>query len=196
MNNIILKNVSKEFDGIPVINNICFKFKEGKIYGIIGQNGSGKTMLFSIICGFVKPTSGEVLINDINISKKDCFPTNMRALIETPKFISDLSGYKNLELLASINNDISSNDINSILSKMGLEKFKNVKYSKYSLGMKQKLGIAQVIMENPDIILLDEPFNGLDSQSTKLLKEILLKEKKKNKKKKLKKCAKMSMFSR
>lgn len=174
---IELKNVYKKFGENVVLNNINVKFTKNNIYGLIGRNGSGKTMILNTICGFVKPTSGEVIINNVNIYKNNTFPKNTRALIEEPKFLNNLTGYENLELLASINNKVGKKEIEKVLKEVNLFEEKDKIYSKYSLGMKQKLGIAQVLMENPDILIFDEPFNGLDEQSATKIRKILLKQK-------------------
>lgn len=178
---IEIKNLCKKFSDNLVLNNINLTLNSGKIYGFVGRNGSGKTMLFNVICGFVIPTSGEIIINDININEKDIFPKEIRALIENPKFIPTLSGYKNLELLASICNIISNDEIIKIMNDVGLSDEKNKLVSKYSFGMKQKLGIAQVLMEDTNVMIFDEPFNGLDDESAKKIRNILKQEKKKGK---------------
>ena len=178
---IEIKNVSKTFHKQEVLKNVNIKLEEGKIYGFVGHNGSGKSVLLKIICGFYEPTSGEVLFDGINIIKKNMFPPDTRALIEKPTFLPDLTGFENLKLLAEIQNKIGKKEIEETLDKVGLLQEKNKIYHKYSLGMKQKLGIAQAIMEDTKIIILDEPFNGLDESSAKKIREILLEEKKKNK---------------
>jgi len=175
---IILKNVSKKFDGNYVLQDVNLNLDEGKIYGFVGRNGSGKTVLLNIICGFIKPTDGQVLVNGVDIYKTKTFPKDTRALIEKPKFLSNFTGMKNLELLASINKSITTLDIEETLKKVNLYEEKDKLYQKYSLGMKQKLGIAQVLMENPKIIILDEPFNGLDDNSADKIRKLLLEEKK------------------
>ena len=174
---IELKNVYKKFGENVVLNNINVKFTKNNIYGLIGRNGSGKTMILNTICGFVKPTSGEIIINNVNIYKNNTFPKNTRALIEGPKFLNNLTGYENLELLASINNKVGKKEIEKVLKEVNLFEEKDKIYSKYSLGMKQKLGIAQVLMENPDIMIFDETFNGLDEQSATKIRKNLLKQK-------------------
>lgn len=170
---IEIKEVSKKIDDNYILENISLSLDKGKIYGFIGRNGSGKTMLFNVICGFVKPTSGSVIINNIDINEKDIFPKNVRALLDGPKFLPFLSGYQNLELLASINNTTGREEILDSLKEVNLLNQKDKLYSKYSLGMKQKLGIAQVLMENPDIMIFDEPFNGLDYESASKIRNIL-----------------------
>lgn len=170
---IKLKKVSKKFDDNFVLKDINLDLYEGNIYGLIGRNGSGKTMLLNTICGFIKPTYGEVLVDGVNIYENKTFISNARALIEHPKFLGNLTGYQNLELLAGINNKIGKNEIEDALKVVDLYSEKDKIYSKYSLGMKQKLGIAQVIMENPKVMIFDEPFNGLDEKSTDKIRKFI-----------------------
>ena len=171
---INIENLTKELDENIVLDNINITFEEGKVYGIVGRNGSGKSLLFKTICGFLTPTSGNVFINDIDIYEKDVFPPSTRALIEKPNFINSLSGFQNLKLLADINKLIGDKEIDDSLKLVNLYNEKNKKFGKYSLGMKQKLGIASVIMENPKIIILDEPFNGIDKSSIEQRRKYLL----------------------
>lgn len=169
--------LSKIIDKNIILNDVNMNLESGNIYGFVGRNGSGKTMLLKMICGFVNPSSGNILIDDESIFQKNYFNNNIRALIEKPKFIDSLSGFDNLKLLANINNTIDDNTINYWLDKIGLLDEKNKLYSKYSLGMKQKLGIVQVLMENPPIMIFDEPLNGIDEKSANIVRDILLKEK-------------------
>ena len=178
---IEIKNVSKKFKGVEVLKDVSMTLTEGHVYGFIGHNGSGKTVLLKLICAFLEPSSGEILFDGINVIKNNQFPPSTRALIERPSFISELSGKENLELLANIEKKIGENQIEEVLDKLNLTDDKDKLYFKYSLGMKQKLGIAQVLMEDPKIMILDEPMNGLDEESIKRVREILLEEKKKNK---------------
>lgn len=178
---IEIKNVSKKFKDIEVLKNVTMTLESGHIYGFIGHNGSGKSVLLKLICAFLKPSQGEILFNGENVINNNKFPPSTRALIETPNFISELSGLENLELLAEIQHKIGEKEIEEALKKVGLEENKNKKYYKYSLGMKQKLGIAQVLMEDPDILILDEPFNGLDEKSASQIRNILVQEKQKGK---------------
>ena len=171
---INIENLTKKLDENIVLDNINITFEEGKVYGIVSRNGSGKSLLFKTICGFLTPTSGNVFINDIDIYEKDVFPPSTRALIEKPNFINSLSGFQNLKLLADINKLIGDKEIDDSLKLVNLYNEKNKKFGKYSLGMKQKLGIASVIMENPKIIILDEPFNGIDKSSIEQIKKYLL----------------------
>lgn len=176
-----LKNISKKFDNNYVLKDVNINFKSGKIYGFIGRNGSGKSVLLKMICGFYKPTDGEILLDNYNYIQDGNFPDNTRALIEKPNFLPDLTGFENLKLLASIQNKISDKEINETIDKVNLREDANKKFSKYSLGTKQKLGIAQVLMENPSIIILDEPFNGVENATAKTIRNILLEEKKNDK---------------
>lgn len=178
---IEIKNVSKKFKEIEALKNVSMTLESGHIYGFIGHNGSGKTVLLKLICAFLEPSTGEILFNGENIIKNNKFPPSTRALIERANFISELSGLENLESLAKIQNKIGKEEIEDTLKKVGLEENKDKLYYKYSLGMKQKLGIAQVLMENPEVLILDEPFNGLDEESAKKIRKILLQEKEKGK---------------
>ena len=178
---IEIKKVSKKFKNIEVLKNVSMTLELGHIYGFTGHNGSGKTVLLKLICAFLEPTTGEILFDGKNVIKENSFPPSTRALIEKPNFLSDLTGYENLELLARIQNIIGEKEIEDTLKKVGLEEDKDKLYYKYSLGMKQKLGIAQVLMEDPEILILDEPFNGLDENSIKNIRKNLLKEKEKGK---------------
>lgn len=169
--------LSKIIDKNIILNDVNMNLESGNIYGFVGRNGSGKTMLLKMICGFVNPSSGNILIDDESIFQKNYFNNNIRALIEKPKFIDSLSGFDNLKLLVNINNTIDDNTINYWLDKIGLLDEKNKLYGKYSLGMKQKLGIIQVLMEDPPIMIFDEPLNGIDEKSANIVRDILLKEK-------------------
>ncbi len=178
---IEVKNVTKKFKDNVILENVNLDFESGKIYGLIGRNGSGKSIFLKILCGFYEPSNGQILYNGEDIIKEEKYPPSTRALIEKPNFIPDLTGKQNLLLLASIQNIIGEKEIDESMKILGLIPNDNKKYYKYSLGMKQKLGIAQVLMENPNVIILDEPFNGLDDDSVITLRKILLKEKKKGK---------------
>lgn len=181
MSNIVIKNVSKSFDGVEVLHDVNLDLEEGHIYGFIGRNGSGKSVLFKIICGLYYPTTGSVIVDGIDIHKNDIFPNDMRVLIEKPNFLPNLTGLDNLKLLASIQNRITEEDIILILDKLNLKKDMNKLYHKYSLGMKQKLAVAQVFMENPKMMIFDEPFNGIEEKTVEVIKKILLEEKKEGK---------------
>ena len=178
---IKVNNVSKKFNQVEVLNDINVKFKSGKIYGLIGRNGSGKSVFLKMLCGFYKPTVGEILYDGVDIVKSGLFPPSTRALIEKPNFLPDLSGLENLKLLASIQNIVSEEEIIQTLERVNMIKDKDKKYSKYSLGTKQKLGIAQVLMENPEIMIFDEPLNGIEKETALKIRNILKEEKNKGK---------------
>lgn len=176
-----IKNLSKKFKDVYVLKDINLTFESGKIYGFTGRNGSGKSVLLKIICGFYTPTSGEVLLDNYNYILNNDFPKSTRCLIEKPNFLPDLTGYENLKLLASIENKIGDKEIMDTIEKLNLKEEINKKYGKYSLGTKQKLGIAQVLMEDPKLIVLDEPLNGIENVTAKEVRKILNEEKKKDK---------------
>lgn len=178
---IEIKNVTKKFKDVEILKNINLSFEEGKIYGLVGRNGSGKSVLLKLLCSFYSPTTGEILYDSIDINKEKIFPPSTRALIEKPNFMPELTGKENLLLLASIQNLIGEDEVDDVLKLVDLYEDKDKKYHKYSLGMKQKLGIAQVLMEDPKILILDEPFNGLDDKSSQKIRQILLDEKKNKK---------------
>lgn len=179
---IILNNVSKNFDNNVILRDVNLKLESGKIYGFIGRNGSGKSVLLKMICGFYQPTSGEILVDGVNIIKNHSFLPNARVLIEKPTFLPEQSGFENLKLLAAIQKKINEQTINEVLDSVNLSiEDRKKKYHKYSLGMKQKLGIAQVLMEDPKIMIFDEPFNGIEENTVKKLRSILLDEKSKGK---------------
>lgn len=176
-----VENVNKSFKNEQVLKDVSVCFEKGKIYGIVGKNGSGKTMLFKTIIGYVRPSSGKVYVKEKEIGKDTDFAENVGVIIETPGFLSGYSAYKNLEYLAAIRNKITKQQIKEAISLVGLDAESTKKVGKFSLGMRQRLGIAQAIMENPDLIILDEPMNGLDKQGIKLVKELLLRLKKEGK---------------
>ena len=164
-----------------ILKNINAEFKQGEIHGLIGRNGSGKTMLMKCICGFVRPTSGEITVAGKQIGKDCDFPKNVGIIIETPGFIPYYSGYKNLKLLADLNKKINKEEICETMRKVGLDPDLKRHVKKYSLGMRQRLGLAQAVMENPDILILDEPMNGLDKDGVGDMREYLLDLKKQGK---------------
>lgn len=176
-----IKNLSKKFKDVYVLKDINLTFESGKIYGFTGRNGSGKSVLLKIICGFYTPSTGEVLLDNYNYILNNDFPKSTRCLIEKPNFLPDLTGYENLKLLASIENKIGDKEIMDTIEKLNLKEEINKKYGKYSLGTKQKLGIAQVLMEDPKLIVLDEPLNGIENETAKEVRKILNEEKKKDK---------------
>lgn len=178
---IIVKDLSKKFKKVTILENINMKFESGKIYGIVGRNGSGKSVFLKILCSFYKPTTGEILFDNVNYNSNNNFPPSVRALIENPTFFPDLTGFENLKLLSSIQNKISDEEIMKTLDQVNLLSEKDKKYSEYSLGMKQKLGIAQVLMENPDVMIFDELFNGIEEKTVEKIRNILLELKNQNK---------------
>lgn len=178
---IEVKNVSKKFKNNYVFKNVNLSFEEGRIYGLSGRNGSGKSVFLKIICGLYSPTEGTILFDGKDYNSYNMFVPNLRALIEKPSFFPNLTGLENLKLLAKIQNKIGEKDILKTLEDVNLIEEKDKKYSEYSLGMKQKLGIAQVLMENPKILIFDEPFNGVEEESVKKISKILVEEKKKGK---------------
>ena len=171
---IRIENVTKKFGDDVVLDRINVRFEKGKIYGIIGRNGSGKTVLFKMMIGYLKPTGGRVVVEGKEIGKDVDFAENMGMIIENPGFLGRYTGYKNLEYLASIRKIIGKEQIRESMERVGLDPDSHQKVGKYSLGMRQRLGIAQAIMENPDILILDEPMNGLDHQGVNDVRNILL----------------------
>lgn len=171
---IEVKNVSLTLNKTAILKNINVTFERGKIHGLIGRNGSGKTMLMKCICGFVKPTNGEVYVDEKHIGKDRDFPENVGIIIETPGFIPYYSGYKNLKLLADLREKITKDDIRKSMERVGLDPNLKRHVRKYSLGMRQRLGLAQAIMEDPKLLILDEPMNGLDKDGVKDMRQYLL----------------------
>ncbi len=171
---IEIDNISKEFSGDIVLHPVSISFEKGKIYGIIGRNGSGKTVLLKIISGFLRPTTGTVTINGISLGKKNEFPKNTGILIEKPGFLPYKNGFQNLKYLSQIQKLINDQEIYKVLEQTGLTSAAKKLVGKYSMGMKQRLGIAQAIMENPEILILDEPMNGLDDQGASQMRKLFL----------------------
>lgn len=172
---IILKNIELKLKKTCVFQNLNFSCKPGEIIGITGANGSGKSVLFKLIAGLYSPSYGEVLINGENIVPERKIPANLGALIEEPGFINYYSGFKNLQYLASIRGVVGNQEINDTLKIVDLYEQKDQKVKTYSLGMRKKLGIAQAIMENPSILLLDEPMNALDKSSVENMRTLFRK---------------------
>lgn len=164
--NIQVKDVSKSIKGTAILHNINLDLHGAAVYGLQGPNGSGKTMLMRLIAGLIRPTSGSVVIDGKTLGKDFDFPPSMGLLLENPAFLPNYTGAKNLELLANIQGRIGQDEIGQTLRDVGLSPEDKRKYRKYSLGMKQRLGIAVAIMETPDLILLDEPTNSLDEKGT------------------------------
>ena len=170
---IEIKNVSKKFKNNLVLDKVNLTITTGHIYGLKGRNGSGKSVFLKILAGLYTPSEGEVLFDNKKFNPKKEYPPNMRALIENPTFFANMTGYENLKLLAKIQGKISDKEILEALELVNLISEKDKKYNKYSLGMKQKLGIAQVFMEDPEILILDEVFNGLEENTVLKLKDYL-----------------------
>lgn len=168
-----LEDYCKSFKSAEVLKNINLTLESGKVIGLKGKNGSGKTMLMRAISGLILPTSGKVYINDKELGRHISFPPSIGILIENPSFISNYTGFKNLKILASIQNRISDDEIRDAIRKVGLDPDDKRTFKKYSLGMKQRLGIAAAIMERPDIVIIDEPINALDEAGAGLIKGLL-----------------------
>ncbi|NMA95680.1 MAG: ATP-binding cassette domain-containing protein, partial [Clostridiales bacterium] len=158
---ISLQNVYKSFGEEEVLHNISHEFEEGKIHGVVGNNGSGKTVMFKCICGFLYPSKGKIYVDYQQVGRDMDFPEDMGIIIESPGFLPTISGMKNLQILASLNRRVNKNEIANVIRKVGLDPKMKRPVSTYSLGMRQRLGIAQAIMEDPQMLILDEPFNGL-----------------------------------
>ena len=170
---IYVKDLSLKIKNETILSDINLHIEKGKITGLVGRNGCGKTMLIKCITGFVKPTSGEVVFNEKRIGEDIDFPKDTGIIIETPSFIPYYSGRKNLLELASLNRKIGKKEIDKVLEKVGLYEARNKMVRKYSLGMRQRLGIAQALMEGPETLILDEPMNGLDNDCVEMIRKIL-----------------------
>lgn len=170
---IELKNISKEFKNKRIFDGVNFTVETGKCVGIIGENGCGKSVLMKIICGFSKPDSGEVIIDGEKLGKHRDFIQNCGVIINSPEFIGHYTGFENLMLLASIKKKIGKSEVLDVLKKVGLDGAAKTKYKNYSLGMKQRLRLAQAIMENPDYLILDEPMNALDTEGIAIADSII-----------------------
>ena len=176
VNDIVLR-----FKKDILLDHVSYQCEQGKIHGIVGRNGSGKTLLMKCICGFIRPNEGHIYVRDKEIGKDIEFSPDTGIIIETPGFIPYYSGYRNLKVLAAINNRISRKDIENAMYQVGLDPTMKKRVATYSLGMRQRLGIAQAIMEDPSLIILDEPFNGLDKHGVEEMREYFLSLKKKGK---------------
>ena len=176
-----VKNVCKEFREGLALENISFTAENGKIIGFVGHNGSGKTVLFKCICGLYQVTDGEILINNEKVGIGEKMPRNIAFTIEEPAFLGDYSGKKNLEFLYELSHKKDNEHIKEIMQKVKLDYTSRKKVSKYSLGMKQRLAIAQILIEEAPILIFDEPMNGLDRQGIKEIRELILEEKEKGK---------------
>lgn len=181
MDYVELTNVRKCFGEEEVLKKLDFSMERGKVYGIVGNNGSGKTVLMKCICGFLPVTEGLVKVGGKYIGREIDFPESIGVIIETPGFLANLSGRRNLEILAGLRGKLKREDITEVLLRVGLNPDLKKPVSKYSLGMRQRLGIAQAIMEEPEFLILDEPFNGLDRHGVEEIRRLILKEKEKEK---------------
>ena len=175
---IELKNISKKFMINYVIKDVNYKFENGKIYGIKGRNGTGKTVLLKCICGLTRISSGKIEYNGKILNNDFSILPSIGVIIESPIFWKDKTGYETLEFLGSIKKKISKEKIIEVLDKVGLGESKDIRIRKYSLGMRQRLAIAQAIMEEPDVLLLDEPTNSLDDDGVEMFKKVMLEERK------------------
>lgn len=171
---IVISEVCKSYRHIQVLNNVSAVFESGKIHGIVGRNGSGKTQLFKCICGYVTPDSGKVLVNGQQIGVDVMYPPRLGLILEQPGFLPQYSGRINLELLMGLSGRLDKSLVKRAVNLVGLQHADNKKVGKYSMGMRQRLGIAQAIMENPDLLILDEPFNGLDETGLNEIRSLLL----------------------
>lgn len=171
---IVIKEFTKKLSNNLILDNINLELESGKIYGFIGKNGSGKTMLMRAICGLILATSGSVQIDGKILGKEISFPESVGVLIENPGFIPSYNGFRNLKVLAQIQKRISDAEIEETIRNVGLDPNEKKSFRKYSLGMKQKLGIAAAIMEDPQLLILDEPFNGLDEETIDKIRKLIL----------------------
>lgn len=178
---IILNKVSKVIGQTTVLDNISYQFSSGNIYGIVGNNGSGKTMLLRMISGLIIPTGGTIAVDGKILHKDISFPPNLGLVIEKPEFISYMTGLENLKQIASIKKKVTEEDIIGYIKLFFLDPTSKLAMKKYSLGMKQKIGIIQALMEDPDVLILDEPFNALDEQSVLTLRNLLVQRKEEGK---------------
>ncbi len=171
---IIVEHVYKSFGKEDVLVDVNLTISPGSIVGVVGNNGCGKTVLMKCICGFMKPDRGIIYVGGKRVGKDCDFPDSLGIIIETPGFIPDMSGYRNLKTLASLKGLIGKKEIKAVLEKVGLAPNMHKAVTKYSLGMRQRLGIAQAIMEDPAVLILDEPFNGLDKTGVAEMRELLI----------------------
>ncbi len=171
---ISIEDVTKRFCGVTVLNKVSMEIESGSVVGLVGRNGSGKTVLMKCICGLISPTSGSITVRGKQVGKDVDIPDNIGVIIETPGFLPNFSGYNNLMQLAKIRRKIGKADVRAAIQRVGLDPDDKKHVGKYSLGMRQRLGLAQAIMEDPDLLILDEPMNGLDKDGVKDMRQYLL----------------------
>ena len=181
MSEIIIENLSKTIKNNKILDNVNLTFESGHVYGLVGRNGSGKTMLLRAICGLIFPDSGKVIIDGKQLHKDISFPESCGIIIENTDLLPNFSVFDNLKMLSEIKNTANDNMIKSAIKSVGLDPDSKKKVKTFSLGMKQRLSIAQALFEDPDILLLDEPTNALDEDGVNDVRRILLEQKKKNK---------------
>jgi ABC-2 type transport system ATP-binding protein len=181
MSEIIIENLSKTIKNNKILDNVNLTFESGHVYGLVGRNGSGKTMLLRAICGLIFPDSGKVIIDGKQLHKDISFPESCGIIIENTDLLLNFSAFDNLKMLSEIKNTANDNMIKSAIKSVGLDPDSKKKVKTFSLGMKQRLSIAQALFEDPDILLLDEPTNALDEDGVNDVRRILLEQKKKNK---------------
>lgn len=181
MSEIIIENLSKTIKNNKILDNVNLTFESGHVYGLVGRNGSGKTMLLRAICGLIFPDSGKVIIYGKQLHKDISFPESCGIIIENTDLLPNFSAFDNLKMLSEIKNTANDNMIKSAIKSVGLDPDSKKKVKTFSLGMKQRLSIAQALFEDPDILLLDEPTNALDEDGVNDVRRILLEQKKKNK---------------
>ncbi len=175
---IEINNVTKVIKGITVIRDVSLSLESGTVYGLRGVNGSGKTMLMRLIAGLIRPTKGTITIDGKELGKDITFPPEIGLLIENPAFIDNYTAFQNLKLIANIHKTVDENRIREVIEQVGLNPDDKRKYKQFSLGMKQRLGIAGAILENPKLILIDEPTNALDTDGIEMVRELIIEQKK------------------
>lgn len=172
-NAIEVRGVNKSFGDEHVLKDVTHSFEKGKIHGIVGNNGSGKTVLMKCICGFLRPDTGEIFVNHKQVGRETDFPEDIGIIIETPGFLPHLSGIQNLKILASLQRKANDHTLRAVLEQVGLDPDMKKPVGKYSLGMRQRLGLAQALMEDPGLLILDEPLNGLDKHGAQHIRGVI-----------------------
>ena len=172
--NISIEHFTKKIRGVAVLDDVSLELQGGYIYGLQGKNGCGKTMLMRAIAGLIRPTSGEIYINGKKLLRDMTLPESLGILLENPSFLPEYSGYKNLRMLAGLQGGVSGEEIRNLLQEVGLGDAGSKKFGKYSLGMKQRLGVAAAIMGKPEIIMLDEPINAIDGEGVEQMRQLIL----------------------